>query len=174
MGPGSRPGRRRWLPCDTISNATPHSRGAMRPRFASTSRPFRKEGAGKAGRRLRPRSWVTAYTCPPGGPSSLAPVVLASGAIYPLHDRDLLSAPNSASQWKSAIKDRWWARREGRALPTPTLLAPTQRQDLLRGTQMRLVDHLAVDVDHAGGRVVVEGLDDPLRPGDFLVGRQEG
>jgi hypothetical protein len=45
------------------------SRGAMRPRFASTSPSFRTEGAGKAGCRLHPRScaqkaheWTTGST----------------------------------------------------------------------------------------------------------------
>ena len=39
---------------------------------------------------------------------------------------------------------------------------------------MRLVDHLAVDLDDAGSRIVNECLDDFLRPGDLLIGRQEG
>src|SRR5258708_15616327 len=45
------------------------SRGAMRPRLASASPSFRTEGAGKAGRRLHPRScaqeaheWTTGST----------------------------------------------------------------------------------------------------------------
>jgi hypothetical protein len=37
----------------------PHSRGAMRPRFASASPSLRTEGAGKAGCRLHPRSCAT-------------------------------------------------------------------------------------------------------------------
>jgi hypothetical protein len=46
-----------------------HSRGAMRPRFASTHPPSKREGAGKAGCRLHPRScarkaheWTTGST----------------------------------------------------------------------------------------------------------------
>ena len=49
-----------------------------------------------------------------------------------------------------------------------------QRQNLLRRAQMRLVDHLAVDLHDAGCRIVVEGLDHLLRPGDFLIRRHEG
>src|SRR5258708_25179018 len=40
---------------ETISDTTAHSRGAMRPSFARTTRPEKTEGAGNAGRPKRPQ-----------------------------------------------------------------------------------------------------------------------
>src|SRR4029453_17540183 len=55
-----------------------------------------------------------------------------------------------------------------------TSLPSPQRQDLFCRAQMRLVDHLAIDLHDARSRIVAECLDHLLRPGDFLVCRHEG
>src|SRR3981081_348943 len=66
MGPGSRfawAGRRiHFSNNQTISNANPRSRGAMRPRFARNFLTPRSEGAGNTGCTLHPRSRVQQCT----------------------------------------------------------------------------------------------------------------
>jgi hypothetical protein len=66
MGPGSRfawPGRRiHFSNNQTISNANPRSRGAMRPRFAGNFLTLQSEGAGNTGCTLHPRSRVQQCT----------------------------------------------------------------------------------------------------------------
>src|SRR5258708_2409321 len=59
-------------------------------------------------------------------------------------------------------------------LPPFTRLPRAKRQNLLGRPQVRLVDHLAVDLDNAGSRIVAKGFDDLLRPGDLFIGRHEG
>src|SRR6476660_8153471 len=51
-------GRAGWRGMTVGSDMRPHSRGAMRPRFASLSALVGEEGAGKAGCALHPRSRV--------------------------------------------------------------------------------------------------------------------
>src|SRR5439155_4233842 len=43
---------------ETISDVTPRSRGAMRPSFCKNHPPLKSEGAGNAGRLMRPQSRV--------------------------------------------------------------------------------------------------------------------
>src|SRR5258708_7921811 len=47
----------RWLAM-TLRDVAPHSRGAMRPRFANKSRPVKIRGRGEAGRLMHPQPCV--------------------------------------------------------------------------------------------------------------------
>jgi len=98
------------------ADTRPHSRGAARPRYASVS-PFpRKKGAGKAGRRLHPRScaqcaheWTTGSTGSSGFPRTMG------YGLYVFRRRQLAApsvcAPHAAHEVRLALRLQLRARR---------------------------------------------------------------
>ena len=96
---------------DTLSR----SRGAFRPSFASTCRPLRKKGAGKAGRRLAPgiralqkmhTGWITGDAGRPAFPARM--VLTVSFVLSPGSDALLPPSPC-----------RWLMRAPGRTATSP-------------------------------------------------------